>query len=257
MVTIKTEKQIDLMRNAGRLLHDVLGELKAAVRPGVTTLELDRLAEKLIRAGGGRPSSKGYDGFPFSICASVDDEVVHGFCSDKPLRQGQLLSIDCTVELNGWQSDSAFSVVVGGSNPKAEDLIRITEQCFWIGAGMAREGVRLGDLGAAIQDYAESHGCGVVRDLTGHGIGQEMHEDPSVANYGRPGRGMKLQKGMTITIEPMITAGTWKVYVADNQWTVITRDRSLCAHYEHTVLVTDGEPEILSLPGAVIPEAVK
>lgn len=257
MITIKNESQIEKMRKAGALLHSVLDALRAEIQPGVTTMHLDRMAEKLIRAAGGIPSFKGFEGFPYSICASVDDQVVHGFASDEPLRKGQLLSIDCGCILDGWQSDSAFSVLVGGGSPEAQKLVDVTEECFWIGANMARSGNRLGDLSHAIQVHAEKHGYGVIRDLCGHGIGQEMHEDPNVPNYGFPGRGVKLRAGMTIAIEPMISMGTWKVSVLDNDWTIVTRDGSLASHYEHTVLVTDGEPEVLSFPGAKVAEVVK
>lgn len=255
MITIRNESQIEKMRKAGKLLYEVMQELRAEIRPGVTTLHLDRMAERLIRANGAVPSSKGYSGFPYSICASVDDTVIHGFSNDVKLNQGQLLSVDCTLLLDGWQADSAFSVVVGGGNPEAERLIRITEECFWIGASMARAGNRIGDIAHAVQMHAEKNGCGVIRDYTGHGIGQEMHEDPCVPNFGREGRGPKLQPGMTFTIEPMITAGTWQITTRDNGWEVVTRDHSLAAHYEHTLLVTDGAPELFTLPGAIVPEA--
>ena len=257
MLTIKNDLQIEKMRKAGELLHSVLEALRNEIEPGVTTLHLDQMAEKLIRQGGAIPSFKGFEGFPFSICASVDDQVVHGFSNKKKLRKGQLLSIDCGVILDGWQSDSAFSVLVGGGTPMAQKLVDVTEECFWIGANMAREGNRLGDLSHAIQVHAEKHGYGVIRDLCGHGIGQEMHEDPNVPNYGNPGRGVKLQRGMTIAIEPMISMGTWKVYCEDNDWTIVTRDHSLCSHYEHTVLITDGEPEVLSYPGKKVAEEVR
>lgn len=257
MITIKNELQIEKMRKAGELLHSVLEQLRAEIRPGVTTKHLDQMAEKLIRAGDGVPSFKGFEGFPFSICASVDDQVVHGFATDEKLQKGQLLSIDCGVILDGWQSDSAFSALVGGGTPEAQKLIDVTEECFWIGASMARSGNRLGDVSHAIQVHAEKHGYGVIRDLCGHGIGQEMHEDPNVPNFGHPGRGVRLQPGMTIAIEPMISMGTWKVFVDENDWTIHTRDGSLASHYEHTVLITDGEPEILSFPGAKVSEVVR
>ena len=257
MITIKTESQIEKMRKAGALLKSVLDALRAEIKPGVTTLHLDRMAEKLIRASGGLPSFKGYQGFPYSICASVDDQVVHGFSNDKPLKEGQLLSIDCGCILDGWQSDSAFSVLVGGGSEKDQKLVDVTEECFWIGANMARAGNRLGDISHAVQVHAEKHGYGVIRDLCGHGIGQEMHEDPNVPNYGKPGRGVKLQAGMVLAIEPMISMGDWRVFLEDDDWTVVTRDGSKCSHYEHTVLITEGEPEILSFPGARIPEALR
>ena len=257
MITIKNESQIEKMRRAGALLHSVLEALRAEIRPGVTTMHLDQMAERLIREAGGIPSFKGFEGFPYSICASVDDQVVHGFASHDRLRKGQLLSIDCGCILDGWQSDSAFSVLVGGGSAEAQKLIDVTEECFWLGASMARAGNHLGDISHAVQAHAEAHGYGVIRDLTGHGIGQEMHEDPNVPNYGTPCRGVRLQAGMTLAIEPMISMGTWKVRVLDNDWTIVTRDGSLASHYEHTVLVTDGEPEVLSFPGAKVSEAVR
>ena len=256
MITIKNESQIEKMRRAGALLHEVLEALRGEIEPGVTTLHLDQMAERLIRERGGIPSSKGYEGFPYSICASVDDQVVHGFPNKAKLRKGQLLSVDCTCILDGWQSDSAFSVVVGGGNEAAQRLLDITERCFWLGARQAVAGNHLGDIGHAVQSYAESHGCGVIRDLCGHGIGVDMHEDPNVPNYGKPHRGVRLQPGMTITVEPMISAGTWKVYQEDNGWTIVTRDNSLCAHYEHTLLITEGEPELLSWPGKKVSEVL-
>ena len=257
MITIKNESQIEKMRRAGVLLHDVLEKLRQEIEPGVTTLHLDHRAEQLIREGGGIPSSKGYEGFPYSICASVDDQVVHGFPSKEKLRKGQLLSIDCTCILDGWQSDSAFSVVVGGGSEENQRLVDVTEHCFWLGARQAVAGNHLGDIGYAVQTCAESHGYGVIRDLCGHGIGTEMHEDPNVPNYGRPHRGVTLQPGMTITIEPMIAMGTWKVWQQDNGWTIVTRDGRPCAHYEHTLLITEGEPELLSYPGMKVSEVLK
>jgi len=257
MIYTKNPAEIQLMRDAGKLLHEVLERLKEMIRPGVTTLEIDAEAEKLIRKAGAVPSFKGYNGFPFTICASVDDMVVHGFASDKPLKEGQILSVDCGVILNGWQSDSAFTAPVGRISKDKEDLIRVTEECFWIGANLAREGNRIGDIGYAIQKHAESHGYGVIRDLTGHGIGTEMHEDPSVPNYGRPGRGVRLREGMTIAIEPMIAMGDWGVYVEDDGWTIRTDDHSVCSHYEHTIAVTKGDPEILSYPGCRLTEAMR
>ena len=257
MITIKNESQIEKMRKAGELLHSVLEALRAEIQPGVTTMHLDRMAEKLIRSAGAIPSFKGYHGFPYSICASVDDQVVHGFASDKKLAKGQLLSIDCGVILDGWQSDSAFSVLVGGGSKEAQKLVDVTEECFWLGVNMARSGNHLGDISHAIQEHAEKHGYGVIRDLCGHGIGQEMHEDPNVPNYGRAGRGVRLQPGMTLAIEPMISMGTWKVFCEDDGWTIVTQDGSPCSHYEHTILITDGEPEVLSFPGKKVSEAIR
>ena len=253
MITLKNEEQIAKMRCAGALRHQVLEALRAHIAPGVTTLELDRLAEQMIRDAGAAPSFKGYEGFPATICASPDDHVVHGFPDGKPLRDGQILSVDCGVILDGWQSDSAFTAAIGEVPAEIKDLIRVTEECFWIGIDKAREGNRLGDVASAIQRHAEAHGYGVIRDLCGHGIGREMHEDPSVPNFGEPGRGIRLRAGMTLAIEPMIALGTWRVYRAEDGWAVITQDHKPCAHYEHTIAITGGAPEILSLPGGQKP----
>lgn len=250
MITIKSAEEIGKMRKAGALLHEVLDQLRNMIEPGVTTAHLDREAERLIRDAGAIPSFKGYEGFPASICASVNDEVVHGFPSDKPLREGSIVSIDCGLILDEWQSDSAFTAPVGKIDEEIARLIRVTEECFWLGAAQAREGNRLGDISHAVQEHAEKNGYGVIRDLCGHGIGREMHEDPNVPNFGPAGRGVRLKPGMVIAIEPMIARGRWPIYVDDNGWTVITRDHSWCSHYEHTVAVTTGEPEILSFPGA-------
>ena len=250
MITIKSAEEIGKMRKAGALLNEVLDQLKTMIEPGVTTAHLDREAERLIRDAGAIPSFKGYEGFPASICASVNDEVVHGFPTDKPLKEGSIVSIDCGLILDGWQSDSAFTAPVGKIDEEIARLIRVTEECFWLGAKQVREGNRLGDVSHAVQEHAEKNGYGVIRDLCGHGIGREMHEDPNVPNFGPAGRGVRLKPGMVIAIEPMIARGRWPIYVDDNGWTVITRDHSWCSHYEHTVAVTTGEPEILSYPGA-------
>lgn len=250
MITIKSAEEIGKMRKAGALLHEVLDQLKTMIEPGVTTAHLDREAERLIRDAGAIPSFKGYEGFPASICASINDEVVHGFPTDKPLKEGSIVSIDCGLILDGWQSDSAFTAPVGKIDEEIARLIRVTEECFWLGAKQVREGNRLGDVSHAVQEHAEKNGYGVIRDLCGHGIGREMHEDPNVPNFGPAGRGVRLKPGMVIAIEPMIARGRWPIYVDDNGWTVITRDHSWCSHYEHTVAVTTGEPEILSYPGA-------
>ena len=250
MITIKSAEEIGKMRKAGALLHEVLDQLKTMIEPGFTTAHLDQEAERLIRGAGAIPSFKGYEGFPASICASVNDEVVHGFPTDKPLKEGSIVSIDCGLILDGWQSDSAFTAPVGKIDEEIARLIRVTEECFWLGAKQVREGNRLGDVSHAVQEHAEKNGYGVIRDLCGHGIGREMHEDPNVPNFGPAGRGVRLKPGMVIAIEPMIARGRWPIYVDDNGWTVITRDHSWCSHYEHTVAVTTGEPEILSYPGA-------
>ena len=251
MISLKNPDQIGKMREAGALLYEVLQKLREAVKPGMSTAALDVYAEQLIRKNHAIPSFLHYHGYPASLCTSVDDVVVHGIPSEKMiLREGSILSIDCGLILDGWQADSAFTMGVGEISAQAEALIKITEECFWQGVRKAVVGNRLGDMGHAIQHHAESHGCGVVRDLTGHGIGRDMHEDPSVFNFGEPGRGLRLRKGMTLAIEPMITAGDWRVKEDGDGWTIRTRDGSLCSHYEHTIAIReDGLPEILTLPG--------
>lgn len=251
MISIKSPAQLDKMRAAGRLLHEVMGKLREVIRPGETTAAIDAYAEEIIRRSGATPSFLNYRGFPASICASVDDVVVHGIPSDREqLREGSILSVDCGLVLDGWQADSAFTVGIGNISPELSELIRVTEQCFFEGAKAAVSGGRVSDIGHAVQALAESHGYGVIRDLTGHGIGRQMHEDPSVPNFGEPGRGARLKPGMTLAVEPMISLGTWQVKEMEDGWTIRTLDASACAHYEHTLAVTEeGYPEILTLPG--------
>ena len=256
MMTIKSADEISKMRLAGALLHHIIEVLKPLIAPGATTLSLNRTAEKLITVAGAAPSFLGYNGFKYSLCASLGDQVVHGFPTDEPLREGQIVSIDVGLTLNGWQADSAFTAAVGKVSGAAARLIRVTEECFWLAAERARPGNRLGDIGHAVQLHAEAHGYGVIRAMCGHGIGRALHEEPNVPNVGAPGRGMRLRPGMTLAIEPMISAGGWPVYFDDNGWTVRTSDRSLCAHYEHTVAITAGEPEILTYPGCAARRAV-
>ncbi len=249
MVTIKSAESIIKMEAAGRVTYDALQAVKKAVRPGVSTYELDQIAEDTIRSAGGVPSFKGYNGFPGSICASVDGEVVHGIPNkSRILHEGQIISIDCGAIVNGYQGDSALTVGVGAIAEDAKLLIERTEQSFWEAMKVATHGARLGDIGAAVQRYAESFGYGIVRELCGHGIGREMHEDPQIPNYGIPGTGMRLREGMTLAIEPMITAGSPRVVFGKDGWVVYTQDGSLASHYEHTILITRGEPKILTLP---------
>lgn len=250
MISLKNPEQIGKMRDAGALLYEVLCRLREAVQPGMSTAALDVYAEQLIRKNHAIPSFLHYEGYPASICASIDDAVVHGIPSEKQiLREGQILSIDCGLVLDGWQADSAFTMGIGEISPEAQRLIDVTEQCFFAGARQAIAGKRLGDVGHAVQQVAESNGYGVIRDLTGHGIGREMHEDPPVFNYGTPDRGLRLRKGMTIAIEPMISAGDWHITCDADQWCYRTRDRSLTSHYEHTIAINeDGLPEILTYP---------
>lgn len=250
MITIKNSAQIEKMREAGAMLHEVLTQLKGKIEPGITTKELDRFAEKLIRSYGAVPSFLNYEGYPASICTSVDSQVVHGIPSQHTvLREGQIVSIDAGLILGGWQSDSAFTAGVGKISDEAQRLIDVTEESFFAALDFAREGNRISDIGHAVQQYVEERGFSTVRALCGHGIGREMHEDPSVPNYGIPGHGVRLRRGMTICIEPMIAAGDYRVRTLRDGWTVVTTDGSLCSHYEHTLLITDGDPELLSLPG--------
>ena len=251
MISLKNPSQIAKMREAGKLLREVEDRVREAIRPGVTTMDLDVLAEQLIRKGGAIPSEKGYEGYPCSICASINDEVVHGIPSDKRvLREGDIISVDCTLVLDGWQADSAFTVGVGKISPEAEKLIRVTEECFWKGVRECVVGKRLGDVGHAIEAHARANGFSPIRDYTGHGIGREMHEDPAVYNYGEPGRGLRLRRGMTIAVEPMICQGDWHILNDPDGWGVRTRDHLLCSHYEHTIAINEeGYPEILTLPG--------
>lgn len=251
MISLKNPDQIAKMREAGALLYEVLQKVREAVKPGISTAALDVYAEQLIRKHHAIPSFLHYEGYPATLCTSVDDAVVHGIPSEKQiLREGQIISLDCGLILDGWQSDSALTVGVGEISAEAQTLIEVTEQCFWQGVRQCVAGKRLGDVGNAVQTWAEDHGCGVIRDLTGHGIGRAMHEDPPVYNFGTPGRGLRLRKGMTIAVEPMISAGDWRVTCDPDEWCYRTRDHSLCAHYEHTIAIReDGLPEILSYPG--------
>ena len=251
MIILKNPAQIEKMRAAGKLLYEVEQQVRKAIRPGVTTADLDVLAEQLIRKGGAIPSEKGYEGYPCSICASVNDEVVHGIPSDKRmLRDGDIITVDCTLKLDGWQADSAFTVGVGKISQEAMRLIIATEESFWQGIRQCVVGNRLGDVGHAIASHVKAQGFAPIMDYTGHGIGREMHEDPSIPNYGEPGRGLRLRKGMTIAVEPMIVQGDWHIQNDPDGWTVRTRDGKLCSHYEHTIAINEeGLPDILTLPG--------
>lgn len=247
MVIIKNRKQIALMREAGRLVAQTLEMLSNAVKPGITTWELDQLADDFIRSAGGIPSFKGYGGFPGSICTSVNEVVVHGIPSKECiLKEGDIISIDCGAIVNGWHGDAAITCAVGQVSPQAQALIDTTKECFYAMLPFAKEGNRLGDISHAVQTLAESRGYGVVRALCGHGIGQKMHEEPEVLNYGNPGQGIRLRKGMVLAVEPMLTMGTWQVQTLADDWTVVPIDQSLSAHYENTIAITDAEPLILT-----------
>lgn len=256
MIYLKNAQQLDCMRRSGALLYEVLCRLREAIKPGMSTAELDVYAEQLIRKHKAIPSFLDYQGYPASICASINDEVVHGIPSETAiLKEGDILSVDCGLILDGWQSDSAFTVGVGKISPEHQKLIDVTEESFFKGIRKAIAGNHIGDIGHAVQSYAESFGYGVVRDLTGHGIGRNMHEDPSVPNFGRPGHGTRLRAGMTLAIEPMIAMGDYRVAQLDDGWTIVTEDGSFCSHYEHTIAINEkGLPEILSFPGYVLTE---
>ena len=257
MISLKNPDQLAKMRSAGHLLYDVLMAAREFISPGITTMDLNAFVDEKIRKGGGIPTELGYCGYPASICASVDDEVVHGIPSRHvTLKEGSIISVDVTLALDGWQADSAFTAPVGKISEDKQKLIRVTEECFWKGARAAVNGNRIGDIGHAVQSHAEAHGYGVVRDLTGHGIGREMHEDPSVPNFGFPGHGVRIRPCMTFCVEPMIAMGTWRVHQLADGWTIVTNDHAPAAHYEHTLAVTPhGLPELLTLPGAVWKEA--
>ncbi len=248
MVSIKSEREIKLMREAGRILAQVHEELGKAIQPGMSTLDIDRLGERMIKSFGCIPSFKNYNGYPASICVSVNDEVVHGIPNKhRILQEGDIVSLDAGVIWNGYHSDAARTHKVGEVSPEAEKLIQVTRQSFFEGIKFAKAGNHLNDISSAIQKYAESFGYGVVRDLVGHGIGTNLHEDPEVPNFSQNRKGILLKPGMTLAVEPMITAGRYDVVWLDDDWTVVTDDGSLAAHYENTILITDGEPEILSL----------
>jgi methionyl aminopeptidase len=247
-ITIKSAREIELMKEAGRILEIVHNELGKALHPGMSTLDIDRLGEEIIRSYGCIPSFLDYRGYPASICVSVNEEVVHGI-PDKHriLRDGDIVSLDAGVIYKGYHSDAARTHGIGAISKEAEELIRVTRECFFEGIKYAKEGNYLFDISAAIDSHAVSHGFGVVRDLCGHGIGTALHEAPEIPNYKMNRRGVKLKAGMTLAIEPMINRGTWEVDWLDDEWTVVTRDRSLSAHYENTVLITKEEPVLLTL----------
>lgn len=248
MVSIKSQNEIALMREAGKLLAKTHEELKNAIRPGMSTLEIDQLGEKIIRGFGCIPSFLNYNGFPASICVSVNDEVVHGIpCKERILMEGDIVSLDAGLIYKGYHADAARTYGVGKISAEAQKLIDVTQQSFFEGIKMAKDGNHLHDISNAIADYCESFGYGVVRDLVGHGIGKNLHEDPQIPNFRQRRRGIKLQKGMTLAIEPMINGGTYEVAWLDDDWTVVTDDGELSAHYENTILITDGEPEILTI----------
>ncbi|MFR8037174.1 type I methionyl aminopeptidase [Clostridium sp. AM27-28] len=247
-VTIKSPREIELMREAGRILAKTHEELAKNLRPGMSTWDIDHMGEEIIRSYGCIPSFKNYNGYPASICVSVNDEVVHGIPHKEHfLDEGDIVSLDAGVLYKGYHSDAARTYGIGEIDDDAKKLIEVTRQSFFEGIKFAKAGNHLNDISAAIQKYAESFGFGVVRDLVGHGIGSHLHEDPEIPNFARKRKGILLQPGMTLAIEPMITEGSYEVVWLDDDWTVMTEDGGWAAHYENTILITEGEPEILSL----------
>jgi methionyl aminopeptidase len=247
MIIGKSQKEIEKMRAAGQLVGSVLCELRGLVAPGITTLEVDRAAEKMIRDAGAQPTFKGYNGFPFSICASVNEQVVHGFPSAYKLQEGDIFSIDVGVTLEGFVGDTATTVPVGKVAEDRLRLMRITEECLELAIAQCRAGNHLGDIGFAVQSHAESHGYTIVRDYVGHGIGRRMHEDPQIPNYGKPGKGPKIKSGYVFALEPMVNMGTQHTKTLKDGWTVVTIDGQPSAHFEHTVAITEEGPEVLTL----------
>ncbi|HQA60742.1 MAG TPA: type I methionyl aminopeptidase, partial [Tepidanaerobacteraceae bacterium] len=247
MIVLKSPREIELMRRAGEITALALEEIEKHVKPGITTIELDKIAEELILSHDATPAFKGYRGFPASICASINEEVVHGIPGLRRLQDGDIISIDIGAVFQGYYGDAARTFPVGQVSDDALKLIEVTKQSFFEGIAFAKQGYRLSDISHAIQSYVEGHNYSVVRDYVGHGIGQNMHEDPQIPNFGPPGKGPRLRAGMTLAIEPMVNLGEFEVYTLKNNWTVVTKDGSLSAHYENTVAITDGEPEVLTM----------
>ncbi|WP_352400098.1 type I methionyl aminopeptidase [Anaerotignum sp.] len=247
-ITIKTENQIGKMRKAGKLLAEVEALIAKTVAPGVTTAYLDKLAEDYIRSHGAIPSFKGYGGFPGTLCTSVNEEVVHGIPSKRILKEGDILSVDMGCILDGYHADMARTYAIGEISMEARKLIEVTQQSFFEGIIFAKEGNHLNDIGTAIQKYVENNGFSVVRAYVGHGIGTKLHEAPEIPNFKTLGRDIRLQKGMTLAIEPMVNMGDYNIRLLKDGWTAVTKDGKYAAHYENTILITDGEPEILTLP---------
>ena len=246
MISIKSDREIELMKEAGRLVGETHKYLKQFIKEGITTIELDKLAEDFIRKNGGIPTEKGYEGYPASICASVNDEVVHGIPGKRKLKNGDIITIDMVISDKGYQADSAWTYAVGEISKEKKYLMEHTEKALYEGLKQVKPGNRLGDVSHAIQEYAESHNLSVVRELSGHGIGTEMHEDPDIPNYGKKGTGIVLKKGMTLAIEPMLNLGKRDIAILNDDWTIVTLDGSDSAHYEHTVVVTKDGCEIIT-----------
>ncbi|MFO7568936.1 MAG: type I methionyl aminopeptidase [Smithellaceae bacterium] len=246
MVILKRPEQIEKVRASNRIVADVLKTLREKIAPGVTTAELDKTAEQMAVQKGAKPAFKGYRDYPYSLCTSVNEQVVHGMPSDRALMEGDIIGIDFGIYLDGYYGDAAITVPVGKVSQQAQRLMEVTKASLYAAIAEMHEGRRLGDVSAAVQKTVEDAGYSVVRDFVGHGIGESLHEDPQIANFGRKGRGIELKKGMVFAIEPMVNEGRYKVKILPDGWTVVTEDGSLSAHYEHSVAITDNGPEILS-----------
>lgn len=245
-IVIKSEREIALMCKAGRIVAVALREIEKQVKVGMKTEELDKIALREVEKMGAKPSFKGYRGFPANLCVSINDEIVHGIPGKRILKEGDIVSLDLGAIFEGFHGDAAITVGVGAISRQAKDLLKATEGALDAGISAARSGARLGDISAAVQDYAESRGYSVVREYTGHGIGREMHEEPQIPNFGKAGTGPVLEKGIALALEPMVNVGDWRTRVGDDHWTVFTADGSLSAHFEHTIIVTDDKPEVLT-----------
>lgn len=248
MITLKSSHEIDLMRRAGKITAAARALAGEMVRPGVTTQEINSEVERFIRKEGAVPSFLHYQGYPASVCISVNDEVIHGIPGKRVLQEGDIVSVDVGAYIGGFHGDCAATFACGGISPEAQDLINVTRESFFQGIAQAKEGNRIGDISAAVQAYVEAHGYSIVREYVGHGVGAQMHESPEIPNYGISGRGPRILRGMTLAIEPMVNAGGAGVYQMSDGWTVRTADGKYAAHYENTILITDGEPEILTAP---------
>jgi methionyl aminopeptidase len=248
MIIIKTREEIEMMRKAGAILAACHGEIAKMIRPGITPLSIDRFVEDYLKEHGATPEQKGYHGYPFATCASINDVICHGFPDERPLQDGDIVTIDMVVNLNGWLADSAWSYAVGNVSQEARKLLEITKESLYVGIEQAQAGNRVGDISHAIQTFAESHGFSVVKEFVGHAIGQNMHEEPQVPHYGPPGRGTRLKEGMVITIEPMLNTGSWQSRVDADGWTARTKDGGLSAQYEHTIAILPEGPLILTQP---------
>lgn len=245
-IRIKTDEEVELIRESSLLVGRTLAKVAALIKPGVTTLQLDAVAEEFIRDNGAEPGFKGYGGFPNTLCASLNEAVVHGIPNDCPLENGDVISLDCGVLKNGFYGDSAYTFEVGDVAPEIQKLLSVTKECLTLAIEQAVTGKRIGDIGAAVQTHAEANGFGVVRELVGHGLGRELHEAPEVPNYGRRGNGPRLVDGMVLAIEPMINLGTREVLTDEDGWTIVTKDRLVSAHFEHDIVVREGQADVLS-----------